>query len=449
MQARSPVTIVAVASLATPLSPLPKEDSHAVHFALRHRSTWIPIFLLLVACACPFGSLGTETRPPLTAVTPELATATQDVVPASPSPSSAPTNPPNAASLPDPARVAWNVVHTGLVRPVDLQPVGDRLFLVEQPGVIRLAVGSRIQDVPYLDIRDRVNSSANEQGLLGLAFHPDFAANGFFYVNYTGSGGDTFVSRFQANPLDSTADPASETILLNFDQPFANHNGGGMVFGPDGYLYISTGDGGSAGDPFGNGQSLDTLLGKILRLDVNAAPPYAIPPDNPFAQRGGRLEIWDYGLRNPWRFAFDPANHDLYIADVGQGSWEEINYEPAGSAGGANYGWNLREGAHAYQGGSAPGLVDPVAEYSHDYGCSVTGGVVVRDPSLPEWQGVYLYADYCSGIVWGLLRTPSGEWRNDILFRTDFNVSAFGVDVAGRVYLLDLQGRTARLEALP
>lgn len=449
MEARSPVTIVAVASPATRVSPLPKEDSHPVLFARRHRSTWIPLFLLLVACACPFGSLGTETQPPLTAVTPELSTATEDVVPASPSPSAAPTNPPNASTLPDPSRVAWNVVHTGLVRPIDLQPVGERLFLVEQPGVIRLAVGSSIQDVPYLDIRDRVNSSANEQGLLGLAFHPDFAANGFFYVNYTGSGGDTIVSRFQANPLDATADPASEAILLNFDQPFANHNGGGMVFGPDGYLYISTGDGGSAGDPFGNGQSLDTLLGKILRLDVNGAPPYAIPPDNPFAQGGGRLEIWDYGLRNPWRFAFDPANHDLYIADVGQGGWEEINYEPAGSAGGVNYGWNLREGAHAYQGGSAPGLVDPVAEYSHDYGCSVTGGVVVRDPSMPEWQGVYLYADYCSGIVWGLLRTPPGEWRNDILFRTDFNVSAFGVDLAGRVYLLDLQGRTARLEALP
>jgi glucose/arabinose dehydrogenase len=411
------------------------------------RRTWIALFPLLVACAL----LDNEPQPPISAATatPEFSMPTDALATASPSPgpeSAAPT----VTSLPDPSRVAWTTVHTDLAGPVDLQHAGgERLFLVEQPGRIRLAEGAQIQETPYLDIRDRVNSSATEQGLLGLAFHPDFVANGFLYVNYTGSGGDTFVSRFQANPLDATVDAGTETILLNFDQPFPNHNGGGMVFGPDGYLYISTGDGGSAGDPFGNGQSVETLLGKILRIDINAGSPYGIPPDNPFAQGGGRPEIWAYGLRNPWRFAFDPANDDLYIGDVGQGAWEEIDYEAAGSAGGVNYGWNFREGAHAYQGEPVAGLVDPVAEYSHDYGCSVTGGVVVRDPSLPEWQGVYLYADYCSGIVWGLLRTPEGDWLNDILFHTGFSVSAFGVDVQGRVYLINLQGQTARLEAVP
>ncbi len=416
------------------------------------RRRWIAVFPLLVACTCPFTLLDNEAQPPISAatVTPESSLPTDALAPSLTPPSPAPTNLPAITSLPDPSRVAWNIVHTGLARPVDLQHAGgERLFLLEQRGRIRVAEGGQLQETPYLDIQDRVNSSANEQGLLGLAFHPDFAANGFFYVNYTGSGGNTFVSRFQANPLDATVDAGAETILLSFDQPFPNHNGGGMVFGPDGYLYISSGDGGSAGDPFGNGQSVDTLLGKILRIDVNSDSPYGIPPDNPFAQGGGRPEIWAYGLRNPWRFAFDPANDDLYIADVGQASWEEIDYQAAGSPGGVNYGWNFREGAHPYQGEPVAGLVDPVAEYSHDYGCSVTGGVVVRDPALPEWQGVYLYADYCTGIVWGLLRTPQGEWRNDILFRTEFRVSAFGVDLQGRVFLLDLQGQTARLEPVP
>lgn len=402
---------------------------------------------LLFACTL----LDNEPPPPISAATatPESSIPTDTLPTASPSPAPQSTAP-TVTALPDPSRVAWAVVHTQLARPVDLQHAGgERLFLVEQAGRIRIAEGGQIQDTPYLDIRDRVNSSATEQGLLGLAFHPDFAANGFFYVNYTGSGGDTFVSRFQVNPLEATVDAGTETILLNFDQPFPNHNGGGMVFGPEGYLYISTGDGGSAGDPFGNGQSVETLLGKILRTDVNAGSPYGIPPDNPFAQGGGRPEVWAYGLRNPWRFAFDPATDDLYIGDVGQGDWEEIDYQRAGLPGGVNYGWNFREGAHAYQGEPVAGLVDPVAEYSHDYGCSVTGGVVVRDPTLPEWQGVYLYADYCSGIIWGLLRTPEGEWLNDILFRTEFRVSAFGVDLQGRVFLVDLQGQTARLEAIP
>jgi glucose/arabinose dehydrogenase len=352
--------------------------------------------------------------------------------------------------LPNPSSVQWNPVHTGLHKPVDLQPdATGRIFLVEQRGVIRLAVGSQIQDTPYLEIQDRVNSSFNEQGLLGLALHPRFSENGFFFVNYTGSGGNTFVSRFEANPLDATAEASSETILLTIDQPFPNHNGGGMVFGPDGYLYISSGDGGSANDPFGNGQSTETLLGKLLRIDVDSASPYAIPPDNPFGRGGGRGEIWAYGLRNPWRFSFDSATGDLYIGDVGQGEWEEIDFQPAGSAGGANYGWNLREGRHGFSGARTEGFVEPVAEYSHDFGCSVTGGVVIRDPALPEWQGVYLYADYCSGNIWGLLRTPDGSWQNDLLFQTGLRPTAFGIDREARVYLLDRLGQTVRLEPAP
>jgi len=237
-------------------------------------------------------------------------------------------------------------------------------------------------------------------------------------------------------------------VLLHIEQPYANHNGGGLAFGPDGYLYIATGDGGSAGDPEGNGQRLDTLLGKLLRLDVDSAEPYAIPPDNPFRD-GTRPEIWAYGLRNPWRFAFDRLTGDLYIGDVGQGDWEEIDFQPAGAPGGINYGWNLREGVHPYTSDATAGLTDPVAEYSHASGCSVTGGVVVRSPSLPEWTGVYLYGDYCSGRIWGMVRDERGMWQNAALFETGLRISSFGVDAEAEVYLLDHGGSLYRLGRAP
>jgi glucose/arabinose dehydrogenase len=329
-------------------------------------------------------------------------------------------------------------------RPVDIRDAGGgRLFVVEQIGTIRVMTSNGVLPDPFLDLRDRVGISANEQGLLGLALHPDYASNGRFFVNYTDLDGDTVISRFQVSAEPNRADPSSETAILQIDQPFPNHNGGGLAFGPDGYLYIGMGDGGSGGDPRGNAQSLDTLLGKMLRINVDGAEPYTTPPDNPFPSRP---EIWAYGLRNPWRFSFDPLTHDLYIADVGQNVWEEVNFQPAGALGGANYGWNILEGTHEYEGGATEGLTPPVAEYSHDGNCSVTGGVVVRDPALPELMGVYLYGDYCSGLIWGLVRDSGGAWQSALLFQTGLNVSTFGQGVAGEVYLADHEGALYRLE---
>jgi len=298
----------------------------------------------------------------------------------------------------------------------------------------------------FLDIVDRVGSSGNEQGLLGLVFHPAHEENGFFYVNYTDRNGDTVIARFTASPGSSQADPGSEQVLLQVDQPFANHNGGGLEFGPDGNLYIGLGDGGSQGDPQANGQSVDTFLGKLLRIDVDSGDPYAIPPDNPFAGGGGRPEIWAYGLRNPWRFSFDRQTGEMLIGDVGQGQWEEIDYLPAGGGGGTNFGWDLREGAHPYEGGgSTAGLVDPIYEYNHAVGgCSVTGGYVYRGPALPEWQGVYLFSDYCTGLVWGII-PQGGGWQGDVVFQTSFQVTAFGEDESGELYLADRGGGIYRL----
>jgi len=353
----------------------------------------------------------------------------------------------SVSQLPDAAGYAWTLVADGLQKPLDITHANDdRIFVVEQPGIIRIIQDGQVFPFPFLDIRDRVNDNASERGLLGLAFHPDYIENGSFFVNYTGQDGETVVSRFQASSNPDQANPGSETILLSIQQPYANHNGGGVKFGPDGMLYIGTGDGGSGGDPQGNGQSLDTLLGKLLRIDVDGEQPYRIPPDNPFVAEAGLPEIWAYGLRNPWRFSFDRITGDLYIGDVGQNIWEEVNFQPTESLGGVNYGWNLREGRHPFASETTEGLADPISEYSHELGCSVTGGVVVRDPSLPEWNGVYLYGDYCSGRIWGLLEMDDGQWEEAQLFSTDFVISSFGEDVLGRVYLSDYRGAIYRLE---
>jgi glucose/arabinose dehydrogenase len=357
--------------------------------------------------------------------------------------------PPQADKLPDPSGFEWVQVIDGLSSPIDIQNAGDdRLFVIEQAGLIRIVRAGELLPEPFLDIRDRVVADASERGLLGLAFHPDYANTGLFFVNYTGAGGTTFIARFSVSADPDRADPSSETDLLQVAQPYPNHNGGGLAFGPDGYLYVGLGDGGSAGDPRGNGQRVDTLLGKLLRLDVDSAEPYAIPPDNPFVNGGGLPEIWAFGLRNPWRFAFDPATGQLFIGDVGQANWEEVDWQLPGSPGPANFGWNLREGLHDYQGGAAPNLIDPIAEYSHAEGCAITGGVVVRDPSLPEWAGVYLYGDYCSGRMWGLLQSGGG-WQADRLFDTPFSITSFGVDHQGSVYLSDYAGALYRLQRKP
>jgi glucose/arabinose dehydrogenase len=358
--------------------------------------------------------------------------------PPSPTGISPTETPPAALTFPDPNAYSWQSVTTGLDRPVDLQPDGSgRLFLVEKPGHIHILQNGQLAGEPYLDIEDRVNDFSNEMGLLGLALHPDFAQNGFFYVNYTGEGGDTFISRFTSS--GDFADPASEVILLRVNQPYPNHNGGTLNFGPDGYLYAGLGDGGLAGDPHGNGQSLETLLGKILRIDVDSAQPYAIPADNPFGD-----EIWAYGLRNPWRMSFDFATGDLYIGDVGQGAWEEIDLIPAGSGGGQNFGWDFREGAHEYDGTAPAGLIDPIAEYSHaEGGCSVTGGYVYRG-SMLEWNGIYLFSDYCTGIIWGLINV-NGVWQKQLLFDTDVNITSFGQDENGEIYIIDDGGGVYQL----
>ncbi len=360
-----------------------------------------------------------------------------------------PAAPPLAGELPDPGVFEWAQYVGGLSYPIDIKNAGDdRLFVVEQAGLIRIVTGGELLPEPFLDIRDRVNADGSERGLLGLAFHPDYHSNGFFYVNYTGVGGTTHIARFSVGDDPNQANPSSEMDLLQVAQPYRNHNGGGLAFGPDGYLYIGLGDGGSAGDPQGNAQRVDTLLGKLLRLDVDSAQPYAIPSDNPFANEAGRPEIWAYGLRNPWRFAFDFPTGQLFIGDVGQGEWEEIDWQYPGAPAPANYGWNLREGAHDYRGGEAPDLVDPIAEYTHADGCAVTGGGVVRDPGLPEWQGVYLYGDYCSGKIWGLLQ-GGGGWHSGQLFDTPFSITSFGVDRAGAVYLADYAGALYRLQRKP
>ena len=351
--------------------------------------------------------------------------------------------PTDVASFPNPDAYTWEMIVSGLERPVDLQPVGDgsgRLFIIEKTGRIRIFQDGQLLETPFLDIDERVGSIGNEQGLLGMAFHPNYLESGYFYVNYTDNNGNTVIARYQVTDDPTLADPDSEFVLLNVSQPFPNHNGGVLAFEPDGYLYAGLGDGGSAGDPRGNAQSLETLLGKILRLDVDSGEPYAIPPDNPFGD-----EIWAYGLRNPWRFSFDKINGDLFIGDVGQGNWEEIDYVPAGTPGGLNFGWDYFEGNHPYEGTPPQDaqFVPPVAEYSHGDGCSVTGGYVYRG-SMPEWNGIYLYGDYCSGTVWGLIRSGEG-WQNQALFEAPGRITSFGQDEAGEMYLLTDGGEILRL----
>jgi glucose/arabinose dehydrogenase len=341
-------------------------------------------------------------------------------------------------------------VATGLDFPLDLTapPDDPRLFVVEKTGRIRV-------------IKDgAVVSGGPEQGLLGLAFDPAYASNGRFVVNYTNLNEDTRISAFRVSADPDVADVATETVLLAVPQPFSNHNGGGLAFGPDGYLYAGLGDGGSGGDPNGTGQSLATLLGKLLRIDLNGGTPYAVPPDNPFAAAAApatRGEIWSYGLRNPWRFSFDRLTHDLYIGDVGQDAHEEVDVAPAPAGGrGLDFGWNRMEGAHCYPPAAGDscdrtGLTLPVVDYAHGQGCSVTGGYVYRGAAIPDLQGVYLYGDYCQGWVRSL-RFASGQatdQRDWQVLRPGGNVTSFGEDAAGELYILTAQGGVYRVVSSP
>ncbi len=350
---------------------------------------------------------------------------------------------PSLASEP-PADLMLQQVSPGYSNPVAVTGARDgsgRLFVVEQQGQIRIVGGG-----VFLDISSLVDSSTNERGLLGLAFHPNFETNGYFYVNYThdpGSDPDvTRISRFEVSVGDpNSADSSSETIILEFEQPASNHNGGDLHFGPDGYLYIATGDGGGSEDPNDNGQSLDTLLGKILRIDVDDENPPVIPPDNPFVGNGAALdEIWAYGLRNPWRFSFDRLNGDLFIGDVGQGAREEIDFQPASSSGGENYGWSCMEGDIAQNFNPCDGspLTAPILVYGHDPECSVTGGFLYRG-NIGGLHGRYVFGDHCSGVIW-FASESAGVWSTVVFENTTMDISSFGEDDDGELYVLDHDG---------
>lgn len=336
--------------------------------------------------------------------------------------------------------VSLTEVATGLSQPLLVTHAGDgsgRLFIVEQTGTVRVFRDGRLLADPFLDITNLV-LSGGERGLLGLAFAPDYEKSGRFYVSYTAKAGegDSILARYKVQAADADrAAPSSAEILLTVDQPFANHNGGNIVFGPDGYLYFGLGDGGSGGDPAGNGQNTLTLLGSLLRLDVSGATGYSVPPTNPFVGRPtAKPEIWAFGLRNPWRFSFDRTTGDLYMADVGQNSWEEVNFQPAASKGGENYGWNFYEGNHAHRPGIPDGKTFPIAEYATaDPNCSVTGGHVYRGPTVTPLSGLYVFADYCSGKIWTLERSGA-TWEIAELMDTEHQISSFGEDEEGEVY---------------
>ncbi len=375
----------------------------------------LPISLLLAACGGSGGGTGSAPQPP--------------------------------APIPLPALTAERAFPAlSFVGLVDLvQPPGDdtKWYAVRKGGVVHVFdnVETATASAVFLDISSVVDATFPESGLLSMAFHPDYPNTPFAYLYYTATGsgaGGVLVSRLSRfTTLDGglTLDPATETVLLAVDQPFANHNGGRVAFGPDGMLYMSLGDGGGNGDPQGNAQNTQTLLGSILRIGVNGVAPYSIPPGNPFASGGGRAEIYAYGFRNPWRWSIDGATGALWCADVGEALWEEVDLVTAGG----NYGWNIREGAHCFgnPGCSADGLIDPVAEYGHEQGCSITGGHVWRSVRIPRLDGVYLYSDACSGNLWGL---PPGAAVPEQLGALGFPVVTMAIDTTGEVYLVEYPG---------
>jgi glucose/arabinose dehydrogenase len=352
---------------------------------------------------------------------------------------------PTPAAVPAAAEVELVPVARGFRNPLLVTHAGDgsgRLFVVEQGGRVRVVRGGRVESEPFLDIADRLDTDRGERGLLGLAFAPDFASSGAFYIAQTAPGPEVRVVRFRVRAGSARADPGSAEVVLAMSDPASNHNGGGIVFGPDGHLWVGTGDGGSAGDPWDNARDRGSLLGKMLRLDVSRSP-YGIPPDNPWAKGGARPEIWAIGLRNPWRFSFDRATGELWIGDVGQFAWEEIDVEDPKRGGGLHYGWRTMEGRHCFsprKGCDPEGLQAPIHEYGHGEGCSVTGGYVYRGRALPALAGTYLFGDFCSGTLWGLTRDAAGRAAVRILARTGLAISSFGEDEAGEVYLCDHAG---------
>ncbi|MGH2698687.1 MAG: PQQ-dependent sugar dehydrogenase [Actinomycetota bacterium] len=372
--------------------------------------------------------------------------------PASPEPS--PTMSKSARVRPfDPERVNLELepVAEGLDAPLGVTHAGDgseRLFVVEQTGRVKILSDGEVLEEPFLDVGEAI-VAGGEQGLLGLAFHPEYERNGRFFINYTDVNGDTVVAELRTSRDPNVADEGSVRPLLQLDQPFANHNGGQLGFGPDGFLYIATGDGGSGGDPEDNGQDTNALLGKLLRVDVDSGDRYGIPEDNPFRGGGGAPEVWAYGLRNPWRFSFDSETDELWIADVGQGDFEEINRTQPDEAG-LNYGWNVMEGTECFGGGDCDrsDKVPPVSGYTHDLGCSVTGGYVYRGSDFPSLDGGYIFGDFCSGTIWGIDARTRGFTEPAELLQSDLGISSFGVDEDDELYVTDLnEGRLMRVVA--
>jgi glucose/arabinose dehydrogenase len=400
----------------------------------RNAATLLVLGMLLAACS----GGGEDGAAPATTTAPTTST------PPTTEPGPTTSSPPAASSAQfRSARVRLDPVAV-LEQPVAMavRPGDDAIYLVEQIGRVRALRDGRVDPEPVLDIADQV-TAGGEQGLLGLVFAPD---GRHLYLDFTDTDGDSRVVELAMS--GRRADPGSQRLLLRIDDPYANHNGGQLAFGPDRLLYIAFGDGGGAGDPEGNAQSLGSLLGKILRIDPRPAGgrPYRVPSDNPFVGRdGARPEIWDYGLRNPWRFSFDPATGDLWIGDVGQNRWEEIDYQPAG-AGGRNYGWDRREGRHEFEGERPDGAVDPVIEYGREGGaCTVIGGYVYRGRRIPGLRGAYLYGDYCAGWV-RAARVSGGRAAEQRDLGTDVQgLSSFGVDADGELYAMSLSGPVYRL----
>jgi glucose/arabinose dehydrogenase len=433
----------------------------------------IRIARLLAAVALTIGACSASVSPSLSpspspARPPSPSPAISSLPSPSPSVSPSPAdsaNPSVAAGDPTSVRIDLERVVGGLSSPLFATGAGDgsgRLFVVEQPGRIRIVRDGRLAERPFLDIDDRV-LAGGERGLLGLAFPPGFGATeDRFWVHYSDENGDTLVSSFRVSADDpDRAARATEELVLHVAQPYANHNGGWIGFGPDGMLYVALGDGGSGGDPEGNGQDTGTMLGKLLRLDVLGAEPgaaraYNVPADNPFAgDVPGRGEIWSYGLRNPWRASFDRLTGDLWIGDVGQGSWEEIDRAQASDGGGrgVNYGWNVTEGRHCFEprrGCDRDGIDMPITEYDHQLGCTVVGGYVYRGTASPGLSGVYVFGDYCSGLIWGVVSGGPADQEPVLLAESDHTISSFGEDDAGELYVTDLSsGELLRVEAAP
>jgi glucose/arabinose dehydrogenase len=399
----------------------------------------------------------TQTPTPAPTDTAELepvpATDTPEAISESPE---EPTAVPTAEPTPEPTETPMAVtavtqiqleqVASGYIRPTFItHAFDDRLFVVEERGLVTIIQDGQRLDIPFLDIQDRVNDRANEQGLFSVVFHPDYTNNGYFYLNYTRADGSSVISRMSVSDDPNRGDPDSELVMLVIGQPYGNHNGGQMHFGPDGYLYIGMGDGGSAGDPQNHGQDATTLLGSMLRIDVDSDSDrgYAIPPDNPYLDSEERPnEIWGIGLRNPWRFSFDRLTGDLYVADVGQNAREEIHLVPAGTPGGINFGWNIMEGTHCYREPDCDqtGLDIPIFDYDHSQGCSITGGYVYRGEAFPELWGNYFFSDYCSGNIWALVPQADGDPIVNLVLQSGLGPASFGEDANGELYISDHRG---------